>query len=148
VLSTLHTRDAPAALTRLMDMGIEPFMVAAAIDCVVAQRLARKLCEHCKKPAELSDSVRAGLGLADAEVFKPAGCIRCNSTGYHGRLGLYELMPVSEEIRSMLLGRGELMDLSKAAAATGMRTMREDGLEKVKLGLTSLAEIGRVTASV
>ena len=97
VMSTLHTRDAASALTRLMDMGIEPFMISAAIDCVVAQRLARTLCEHCKEPANLTDSVRAEHGLGDAEVFEPFGCVRCGWSGYQGRIGLYEIMPVTDE---------------------------------------------------
>jgi type IV pilus assembly protein PilB len=145
VLSTLHTRNAASALTRLLDMGIEPFMVAAAIDCVVAQRLARTLCAHCKAPDELTDAVRAQYGLQGADVFQAAGCIRCGWTGYHGRVGLYEIMPVTEEIRTMLLDRRGLDEIAAAAVAAGMRTMRDDGIDKVRKGLTSLVEIGRVT---
>jgi type IV pilus assembly protein PilB len=147
VLSTLHTRDAPSALTRLMDMGIEPFMIAAAIDCVVAQRLARTLCPHCKRPATLTDRARSEHGLADGEVFEPAGCIRCGWTGYHGRIGVYETMPVTEEIRKMLLDRSSVDEITAAAVVGGMRTMRADGLDKVKQGLTSLVEVARVTTS-
>jgi type IV pilus assembly protein PilB len=148
VLSTLHTRDAAAALTRLVDMGIEPFMVSAAIDCVVAQRLARALCSHCKKPAELPESAIAENGLFDAELFDPVGCIRCGQTGYSGRLGLYEVMPVTEEIRTLVLEYAGVNDIAAAAFRAGMRTMREDGIDKVKRGLTSLAEVGRVTTAL
>jgi len=147
VLSTLHTRDAASALTRLLDMGIEPFMVAAAIDCVVAQRLARTLCAHCKHPAELTDAVRAEHALEDAAVFEAGGCIRCGFTGYHGRLGLYEIMPVTEEIRTLLLNRRGLDEIATAAVGAGMRTMRADGIEKVREGLTTLAEVARVTST-
>jgi type IV pilus assembly protein PilB len=148
VLSTLHTRDAPSAITRLVDMGIEPFMVAAAIDCVVAQRLARTLCAHCKRPADVPELVRMEHGLGAAEVFEPVGCIRCGGTGYHGRIGLYEVMPITEEMRSLILEHRGTDELAAAAAGHGLRSMREDGLEKVKQGLTSLVEVGRVTTAL
>jgi type IV pilus assembly protein PilB len=147
VLSTLHTRDAPSALARLTDMGVEPFMVAAAIDCVVGQRLARTLCSHCKTPAHLTDSVRDEHGLHDAEVFEPTGCIRCGGTGYDGRVGLYEVMPLTEEIRALALERRGAGAIAAVAREQGMRTMREDGIEKVRQGLTSLVEVGRVTSA-
>jgi type IV pilus assembly protein PilB len=148
VLSTLHTRDAASAITRLVDMGIEPFLVAAAIDCVVAQRLARTLCVHCKRPSELPAGVRAEQGLLEAEVFEPAGCIRCGWTGYHGRVALYEVMPVTDEVRSLTLDQKGHDDILAAAIRLGMGTMAEDGLEKVKQGLTSLVEVSRVTATL
>ncbi len=144
VLSTLHTRDAPSAVSRLIDMGIEPFMVSAAIDCVVAQRLARILCDQCKRPASLPESVLAENGLSGATVFEPVGCIRCNGTGYHGRTGFYEVMPVTEEIRTLILQRRGADEIQAAAIRAGMRTMLEDGVEKVRQGLTSLVEINRV----
>jgi type IV pilus assembly protein PilB len=147
VLSTLHTRDAPSALARLTDMGVEPFMVAAAIDCVVAQRLARTLCTHCKRHAHLSDAVRDEHGLQGAEVFEPAGCIRCGGTGYEGRVGLYEVMPLTEEIRALALERRGAGAIAAVAREQGMRTMREDGIDKVRQGLTSLVEVGRVTSA-
>lgn len=147
VLSTLHTRDAPSALTRLIDMGIEPYLVAAAIDCVVAQRLARTLCEQCKRPAEHSESL-AEQGLAEGHVFEPAGCIRCGWTGYHGRVGLYEVMPVTEEISGLVVSCKGVDDIAAVAVSSGMRTMRDDGIEKVKLGLTSLVEVARVTSAL
>jgi type IV pilus assembly protein PilB len=145
VLSTLHTRDAPSAVTRLLDMGVEPFMAAAAIDCVVAQRLARMLCEHCKKPAALPSETLAKYGLEGAEVCEPTGCIRCGNSGYKGRVGLYEVMPITAEIRALLLSDASVDRIAAAAEQEGMRRMREDGLHKVRLGLTTLAEVARVT---
>jgi type IV pilus assembly protein PilB len=148
VLSTLHTRDAASAITRLIDMRVEPFMLAAAIDCVVAQRLARRLCEHCKRPAELPPAVVMEHRLQGAAVFDAVGCIRCGHTGYHGRIGLYEVMPMTDEIRTHVLERAGLDELRATALAQGMRTIRDDGIDKVKLGLTTLAEIARVSVSL
>jgi type IV pilus assembly protein PilB len=145
MLSTLHTRDAASALTRLVDMGIEPFMVAAAIDCVVAQRLARVLCPHCKRPTSVPESLLAEQGLDGGTVFESGGCIRCGDTGYAGRLGLYEVMPVSDEIRSLLLDRRPVEEIAGAATQDGMKTMRDDGIDKVRAGLTSLVEVTRVS---
>jgi len=150
VLSTLHTNDAPTAITRLIEMGIEPFLVASAIDCVVAQRLARTLCSTCKKrtiaPAEVlrENGYHASL---DLEVYEPTGCGRCGGSGYKGRLGLYEVMTVSEEIRRLVLARAPADDIAEVAMREGMRRLRDDGLEKVKAGLTSLAEVARVTGT-
>jgi type IV pilus assembly protein PilB len=148
MLSTLHTRDAASAITRLIDMGIEPFMISAAIDCVVAQRLARTLCNYCKQPVQLPRDVLAQHDLAGADVFGPGGCIRCGETGYSGRIGLYEVMPMTEEIRSLVLERRGIDELSAAALRAGMRTMQADGIEKVRMGVTSLVEVARVTSSV
>ena len=148
VLSTLHTRDAASAITRLIDMGVEPFMVAAAIDVVVAQRLARTLCTHCKRPATLPPELLAKHNLAGGSLFAPGGCIRCAGTGYHGRIGLYEVMPITDEIRTLALGRYSVDELQAAAVAHGMRTMRDDGIEKVRQGLTTLTEIARVSRSL
>jgi len=145
VLSTLHTRDASAAMTRLIEMGLEPFMIAAALDCVVAQRLARTLCPQCKRPAKLSPAVLFEHGLEDVEVFEPVGCVRCGGNGYAGRTGLYEVMSVTEEVRDALLHRRGVDAIAAAAARQGMHTMREDGIEKVKRGITSLVEVARVT---
>jgi type IV pilus assembly protein PilB len=146
VLSTLHTRDSASALTRMIDMGIESFMVAAAVDCVVAQRLARTLCEHCKQPTEMPDSLREEKGLEDIELFEPVGCIRCGNTGYRGRVGLFEVLPVTEGIRHLVLDRGGFDEIYALATEEGMRTMYDDGIEKVRDGITTLAEVGRVTA--
>ena len=145
VLSTLHTRDAASALGRLTDMGIEPFMVSAAIDCVVAQRLARQLCAHCKRVGDVPDAVREADNLWGVDLYEPVGCMRCGNTGYQGRLGLYEVMPLNDEIRAMVIERRSVSEIAASAARTGMRTMRDDGIEKVRRGLTSLAEVARVT---
>jgi type IV pilus assembly protein PilB len=150
VLSTLHTNDAPTAITRLIEMGIEPFLVASAIDCVVAQRLARTLCTHCKRRTIIPADVLRDHGFAaqfDIEAYEPVGCVRCGGIGYRGRIGLFEVMLVSEEIRSLALRRAPADQIATVAVREGMRRLREDGLEKVKAGLTSMAEIARVTGS-
>jgi type IV pilus assembly protein PilB len=148
VLSTLHTRDAASAITRLIDMGAEPFMVASGIDVVVAQRLARTLCTHCKRPATYPSELLAKHGLAGASLFDADGCIRCGDSGYRGRIGLYEVMPITDEIRTLALERGSVDEIQSAAVAAGMRTMRDDGIEKIRQGLTTLAEIARVSRSL
>ena len=148
MLSTLHTRNAASAATRLVDMGIEPFMVAAAIDCIVAQRLARTLCNNCKRHATAESELLAQHGLEMGEVFEPVGCMRCGGTGFRGRVGLYEVMVVTDEVRHLVVERAGIPAISAAAAASGMRTMRQDGIEKVRQGLTSLLEVTRVTTGV
>jgi type IV pilus assembly protein PilB len=148
MLSTLHTRNAASAATRLVDMGIEPFMVSAAIDCVVAQRLARTLCENCKRETTLSAEVLAEHGLDGAQVFESVGCMRCGETGFLGRVGLYEVMVVTDEIRELLVSRASVPAVAAAAVAGGMSTMREDGVEKVRQGITSFVEVARVTTGV
>jgi type IV pilus assembly protein PilB len=148
VLSTLHTRDAPSALGRLIDMGIEPFLVSSAIDCIVAQRLVRMLCKHCKRPQKVPDSVLAEHGLTGAEPYEPVGCSRCAGSGYRGRVGLYEVMSVSEEIRALILERASVDDMVAVAVRQGMLRLRDDGMQKVREGLTSIAEIERMTSSL
>jgi type IV pilus assembly protein PilB len=148
VLSTLHTNDAPSAITRLTEMGIEPFLSASAIVAVVAQRLVRQLCTQCKKRTMLSVSSleRAGFNVAfDLEAYEPQGCGRCGGSGYKGRTGLYEVMVVSDEIRDLTVERGSAEDIAKVALAQGMRPLRANGFEKVKKGITSIAEVARVT---
>jgi type IV pilus assembly protein PilB len=147
VLSTLHTRDAPSAVGRLIDIGIEPFMVASAIDCVIAQRLVRTLCAQCKQPAHVPGAVLAEHGLEGVELFQPGGCIRCGGTGYTGRLGLYEVMPMTEEIRRLALERAGVDAIRVMAVEQGMCPLYDDGIDKVRQGLTTLAELGRVTSS-
>ncbi len=150
VLSTLHTNDAPSAITRLIEMGIEPFLVASAVDCVVAQRLARTLCAHCKKRTIISAEVLRDHGFSaqfDIEAYEPVGCVRCGDMGYRGRIGLYEVMVMSEEIRSLTLQRSAASQIAEVAVREGMRRLREDGLEKVKSGVTSMAEVARVTGT-
>ena len=147
VLSTLHTNDAPTAITRLIEMGIEPFLVASAIDAVVAQRLARQLCRHCKKRTILPAEVlrRNGFHVTlDLEAYEPDGCPRCNHTGYKGRIGLYEVMRLNDELRSLAVERASADRIAEVAMRGGMYRLREDGLRKVTLGLTSIAEVARV----
>jgi type IV pilus assembly protein PilB len=150
VLSTLHTNDAPSAITRLIEMGIEPFLVASALRCVVAQRLVRMLCASCKKrtiiPAEVlrENSYRA---LVDIEAYEPAGCQRCGGSGYKGRAGIYEVMSITSEIRTMALERRPAEEIQELAVNQGMRRLRDDGLDKVREGRTSIAEIARVLGS-
>jgi type IV pilus assembly protein PilB len=150
VLSTLHTNDAPSAITRLIEMGIEPFLVVSAIDCVVAQRLARRLCSTCKKRTILPVAALQRYGYHanfDVEAYEPVGCQRCSGTGYKGRVGLYEVMKVSEQIRTLTIERSSADQISRVACEEGMRPLRDDGFEKVKLGLTSIAEVARVTGT-
>jgi type IV pilus assembly protein PilB len=148
VLTTLHTRDAPSALGRLIDMGIEPFLVSSAVDCIVAQRLVRLLCKHCKKPQKVSEAVLAEHGLTGTEPFEAVGCSRCGGSGYRGRVGVYEVMTVSEHIRALILERASVDVMVTVAVREGMRRLRDDGLEKVREGLTSIAEIERMTTSL
>ncbi|MBS1870653.1 MAG: Flp pilus assembly complex ATPase component TadA [Actinobacteria bacterium] len=150
VLSTLHTNDAPTAITRLIEMGIEPFLVASAIDCVVAQRLARRLCERCRRPVSLSAEVLRANGFhatGDVHAFDPVGCGTCNGSGYRGRIGIFETMPVSDAIRDHVLARDPATTIAATAVAEGMRRLRDDALEKIRAGLTSAAEAARVTVA-
>ena len=150
VLSTLHTNDAPGAVARLIDMGVEPFLVASAVDCVVAQRLARRLCEALqaagrRSTADIAARARLRRRRRRVDVFEPGGCARCGGTGYKGRVGLYEVMPVTEEIRRWPSRRASADAIAEAARRGGMRRLRDEGLEKVRAGLTSFAELARVT---
>jgi len=149
MLSTLHTNDAPGAIARLTKMGIEAFLIASAVDCVVAQRLARKLCTHCKQrtiihPEALADAdLRVG---GEIEAYEPVGCSRCNESGYRGRVGLYSVMAMSDRIKEMTVSQASEADIDAAAREEGMLELREDGLLKVRSGMTSLEEVLRVTA--
>jgi len=150
VLSTLHTNDAPSAITRLIEMGIEPFIVASALDCVVAQRLARMLCAHCKRRTIISAKTLRASGYkarVELEAYEPVGCRRCGGSGYRGRLGMYEVMSMSPEIQAMALQRAPAEAIRDVAVGEGMSRLRDDGLEKVKQGRTSMAEIARVLGS-
>jgi type IV pilus assembly protein PilB len=148
VLSTLHTRDAPSALGRLIDMGIEPFLVSSAVDCIVAQRLVRMLCKHCKRPQTVSEHVLAEHGLAGVQPYEAVGCSRCSASGYRGRLALYEVMSVSEPIRALILERASVDEMVAVALGEGMLRLRDDGLQKVREGVTSIAEVERMTSSL
>jgi len=147
VLSTLHTNDAPSAITRLIEMGIEPFLVASALDCVVAQRLARMLCPHCKRRTIISAKMLRESGYRarmELEAYEPVGCRRCGGNGYRGRVGLYEVMKISPEIQALALERKPAEAIRDVAVAQGMSRLRDDGLQKVRQGRTSMAEIARV----
>jgi type IV pilus assembly protein PilB len=152
VLSTLHTNDAPSAVTRLTEMDIEPFLVGSALDCVVAQRLARRLCDRCKEQyrPEISDLQLMRLPLVPGEpapiIHRPVGCSTCSNTGYRGRLALHEVMLVTEEIERHAVARSASADIMRTAREQGMLTLREDGWAKVRLGHTSIEEIMRVVA--
>jgi len=149
MLTTLHTNDAPGAITRLSKMGIESFLTASSVDCVVAQRLARKLCGNCKRRAVISQQAMTEAGFrvgAELEAYEPVGCARCNHSGYRGRVGIYSVMKMSERIKEMTVDQTSEADISVAAREEGMLTLREDGLGKVRAGQTSLEEVLRVTA--
>jgi type IV pilus assembly protein PilB len=146
VLSTLHTNDAPSSVSRLIEMGVEPFLVGSALDSVLAQRLARRLCEHCKEPYEPSEQLveQARWTTAPDTVYRANGCKVCSHTGYRGRVAVHELMLVDEEIERLAVERVSTDRLARAAVEAGMRTLREDGMAKVSEGVTSFEEILRV----
>ncbi len=149
MLTTLHTNDAPGAITRLTKMGIEAFLIASAVDCVVAQRLARKLCTHCKRRTILPQQALAEADIrvgAEVEAYEPVGCSRCNQSGYRGRVGIFSVMALSDHIKEMVVAQAPEAEIAATAREAGMLTLREDGLGKVRAGLTSLEEVIRVTA--
>ncbi|VAW83486.1 Type IV fimbrial assembly, ATPase PilB [hydrothermal vent metagenome] len=148
VLSTLHTNDAPQTLTRLINMGVAPFNIASAVSLIIAQRLARRLCEHCKEPIDIPRDalLREGFKeeqLEDIQLFAPIGCDNC-SKGYKGRVGIYQVMPISEAMGKLIMEGGNALQLAALAADEGVYDLRQSGLLKVKRGLTSLEEINRV----
>jgi type IV pilus assembly protein PilB len=149
MLSTLHTNDAPGAITRLAKMGIESFLTASSVDCVVAQRLARKLCSQCKRrivvPTQALQEADVRVG-AELEAYEPVGCTRCNQSGYRGRVGIYSVMAMGERIKDMVVSGAAESEIAAVAREEGMLTLREDGVGKVRAGLTSLEEVLRVTA--
>jgi len=150
VFSSLHTNDAPSAITRLIEMQVETFLVGSAIDCVVAQRLARQLCEKCKQAYTPEESELIEAGYAESRIpdlgvfFRPSGCQSCSNTGYRGRIGLYEVMPMTEEIERLAVERASSETVKRVAIEQGMYTLRDDGLHKAASGLTSIEEIARV----
>lgn len=149
VLSTLHTNDAPGAVTRLAKMGIESFLTASAVDCVVAQRLARKLCTHCKQKTTASAAALEQSGFrveSDVEVYEAVGCSRCGMSGYRGRIGLFSVMEMSDRIKDMAVSLAPDAEISHAARQEGMLTVKEDGLAKVREGLTTIEEVARVAS--
>ncbi|MGH3443446.1 MAG: type IV-A pilus assembly ATPase PilB [Nitriliruptorales bacterium] len=150
VLTTLHTNDAPSAVVRLTEMGIEPFLVGSAVDAVLAQRLARRLCSRCKEPYTPTEATLREAGFAEdivadpPEIFRAAGCSACGNTGYRGRLAIHEVMSVTEEIERLTVERASSEEIKRVAVSQGMLTLRADGLAKVLLGDTTIEEIGRV----
>jgi type IV pilus assembly protein PilB len=152
VLSTLHTNDAPSTITRMVDMGIEPFNVASAVNLIVAQRLVRRVCSNCKAACDYPDEELRALGIELAEArqlsfFKGAGCDTCNGTGYKGRQGLYEVMALTSALRRLILKGGSTEELREQAVKDGMLTLRMDGMVKVKRGITTLEEVVKETAA-
>jgi type IV pilus assembly protein PilB len=150
VLSTLHTNDAPSTVNRLMNMGIEPFLVASSLNLVCAQRLVRRICKSCSQPhpTPAPALIQAGFSPEDAKSVVPnrgKGCEKCNNTGYKGRVGLYEVMEVTEELRELILVGASAMELRRKAVEEGMLTLRSSGLRKVKDGVTTIEEIVRET---
>jgi type IV pilus assembly protein PilB len=148
VLSTLHTNDAPGAIARLAKMGIESFLTASAVECVVAQRLARALCPHCKRRTVIPQSalVEAGFRVgADVEAYEPDGCRRCKNSGYSGRIGLFSVMLMTEQVKDLVISGAPESEIARVATQEGMHTIREAGLQKVRDGVTSIAEVARVS---
>lgn len=150
VFSTLHTNDAPSAVTRLIDIGVKPFLVASSTRAIMAQRLVRTVCDKCKEPYEPKDSEMRLLGpaaahLAQAELFHGKGCPDCSFTGYRGRMGIYEIFQIDDQVRNLIFEKTGATELRQRARELGMRTLREDGLRKVVAGLTTLEEVLRVT---
>jgi type IV pilus assembly protein PilB len=150
VLSTLHTNDAPATINRLLNMGVEPFLVASAVIMVVAQRLARKVCENCKQAMEVPTKALVDVGFTEEEAgqivcYKGEGCTTCGGTGYKGRVALYEVMVVTDEVKEIILQGGTTFEIKEAAVRGGMRTLRLSGLQKIKEGVTTVEEVLRVT---
>jgi len=150
VFSTLHTNDAPSAITRLQDMGVEPYLVSSVLEGVLAQRLIRRICNQCRAPEVASPADIEALGIAaadrDAKLFRGKGCENCRGTGYRGRSGIYELFPISEDVRSLVLRRASSREIRRTAVNDGMITLRDDGWRKAREGLTTIEEVLRVTS--
>jgi type II secretory ATPase GspE/PulE/Tfp pilus assembly ATPase PilB-like protein len=150
VFSTLHTNDAPSAVARLVDIGVQPFLVASSVRAIMAQRLVRRLCTHCKHPADLSETEMRALRIEpsqmkDSQVMKAPGCDHCRHTGYRGRMGIFEIFIIDDDVRHMINKRTSTFLLRQRARELSMRTLREDGVRKVLSGLTSADEVISVT---
>ena len=150
VLSTVHTNDAPGTISRLIDMGIEPFLISSAIVLILAQRLIRKVCMECREPVKVHPQLLIDLGVPPDEVksfpvYKGKGCSLCNNTGYKGRVGLYEVMPMKEEVKELVLSRASTSEVKKEAIRLGMKTLRQSGIAKIKEGVTTVEEVLRST---
>jgi len=150
VLSTLHTNDAPSSVTRLINIGVEPYLISAALNAVLAQRLVRKICPHCKEQIDPSDELKEFLqlqGFPSEKIWKGRGCDRCRKTGYSGRLGIYELMVMDDAMRDIVTANPDVNVLRKLCRERGLVTLREDGFNKANQGLTTVDEVLRVTES-
>jgi type IV pilus assembly protein PilB len=150
VLSTLHTNDAPSTISRLMNMGIEPFLVATSVNLICAQRLVRRICAGCKEPLQLQPQALIDAGYTPEEATKTVvqhgkGCATCNNTGYKGRVGLYEVMEINDDLRELILVGASALELKKKALESGMITLRRSGLIKIAAGLTTMEEVVRET---
>jgi type IV pilus assembly protein PilB len=150
VLSTLHTNDAPSTINRLLNMGVEPFLVASSVNLILAQRLVRVICSGCKSPVELPPQAFIDIGANREDVstfhsFRGVGCPACSGSGYRGRLALYEVMPISDELRELILNGASAAELKRAAIESGMITLRQSGIQKLREGVTTIEEVVRVT---
>jgi type IV pilus assembly protein PilB len=150
VFSTLHTNDAPSAVARLIDIGVQPFLVASSVRAIMAQRLVRRLCPNCKKPGELTETELRALRIepgqiGEAQVMRPVGCEQCRRTGYRGRLGIFEIFIIDDDVRHMINKRSSTLSLRQRARELGMRTLREDGVRKILAGVTSAEEVISIT---
>lgn len=151
VFSTLHTNDAAGSVTRLLDMGVEQFLVSSSLECLIAQRLVRLICPNCKTPAKNKEAIleqaKKDLGTLpqNIEIYEGKGCQNCRFTGYHSRTGIHEIIVVTEPIREMILTRASSQQIKQKAISEGMLTLRQDGLKKVLMGQTTYAEVMRVT---
>jgi len=151
VLSTLHTNDAPTTLTRLLNMGVAPFNVASSVILITAQRLGRKLCSHCKRPEDIPPEALLRAGFTEEDLdgswtpLGAAGCDHCAGSGYKGRIGVYEVMTISDEMRALIMRSGNAIEIAELAQKEGIRNLRQSGLLKVKAGLMSLEEVEAIT---
>jgi type IV pilus assembly protein PilB len=150
VLSTLHTNDAPSTINRLLNMGVEPFLVASSVNLILAQRLVRVICTGCRSPVELPPQALLDIGMARESIgtfscFQGSGCGNCSGSGYRGRLALYEVMPMTDDLRDLVLNGASALEIKRCAVGQGMNTLRQAGIQKLKEGITSVAEVVRVT---
>jgi type IV pilus assembly protein PilB len=151
VLSTLHTNDAPTTLTRLLNMGVAPFNVASSVIMITAQRLGRRLCNQCKQPEDIPPEALLRAGFTEEDLdgswqpYGPVGCDHCKGTGYKGRVGIYQIMPITDDMRQVIMRNGNALDIAEQAQKEGVRDLRQSGLLKVKAGITSLEEIEAIT---
>jgi type IV pilus assembly protein PilB len=153
VFSTIHTNDAPTTVNRLIDIGIKPYLISSALILIQAQRLLRRICSKCKEPVEVSKKLLEDTGIdkdafPDGKVYKGKGCSNCNQTGYKGRIGIYEIMRISPKIRNLILNNASSDNIARQAIKEGMKTLRDDGIDKIKNGVTTIEELMRETASV